>query len=450
MARTSKLPLLKVDGGGLLFERVPSNQQELEQAKVAAGGLVTGYGLIGYEAVGVGGRDLAGGLDFLKTQAGRAKFAWLSANLVEPVNDRPIFTPFISRKLGNTSVAIIGITSGQVPGIELPAGVATIKPWAAALAPLVGELARSHDFLILLTDLPAAECGNVVRQFPTINLIINAGGDAYNQTPRILAPSTLLAATGRQGKYVGGLEVTWSRGGRWGEEESRFRALRDKEAELQRSSTQLAEIDSHPEQESQAGNLRRRQTSLQEEANGLRGELAGVPIAFFTNTFTAMAASIGEEPKTAEIVAQVRERIGERGRKNAVLSGGSDSALPEFTGWRTCGGCHPKAAARWQSTRHSAAYTTLEKKNRQFNVNCLICHVTGGEMVSTDRLAALPPELHGVGCEVCHGPGRRHAEGREKSRPRRVPETLCRNCHVPEHDGNFDYARKVEMIRCDR
>lgn len=450
MARTSKLPLLKVDGGGLLFERVPSNQQELEQAKVAAGGLVTGYGLIGYAAIGVGGRDLAGGLDFLKTQAGRAKFAWLSANLVEPVNGRPIFTPFISRKLGDAKVAIIGITSDQLPGLELPAGTATIKPWASILAPLVAELARSHDFLILLTDLSPAECGNVSRQFPAINLIINAGGDAYNQPPRTLGPTTLLAATGRQGKYVGTLEITWNQGGRWGEEEGRFRALRDKEAELQRTSAQLAEIGSHPEQESQAGNLRRRQIVLQEEAGVLRASLKGVPIAFFTNTFTAMTASIGEEPKAAEIVAQVRERIGERGRKNAAGPVGSDSALPEFTGWRICGGCHPQAAARWQSTRHSAAYTTLEKKNRQFNVNCLICHVTGGEMVSTDRLAALPAELQGVGCEVCHGPGRRHAEGKDKTRPRRVPETLCRNCHAPEHDGNFDYGRKLEMIRCDR
>ncbi len=451
MTRTSKLPVLKIDGGGLLFSRFQLNPGELEQAKVAAGGLVTGYNLIGYEAVGVSGLDLAGGVDFLKTQAGRAKFAWLSANLVEPASGRPLFTPYISRKLGDTRVAIIGITSDQIPGLELPAGTATIKPWAAALAPLVTELTRNHDFLILLTDLPPAECGAVARQFPAINLIINAGGDAYNQPPRTLGPTTLLAATGRQGKYVGALEVTWSRGGRWGEEESRFLALRDKEAELQRTNTQLAEIGSHPDQESQSGNLRRRQTSLQEEADGLRARLAGVTIAFFTNTFTAMAAKVGEEPKVAGIVAQVREQIGERGRKNAAATTGAvSSPLPDFTGFPACAACHPKAAARWQSSKHAGAYATLAKTNRQFNVNCLICHVTGGEMVSTDRLAALPAELQGVGCEVCHGPGRRHAEGKEKSRPRRVPETLCRNCHVQEHDGNFEYARKVEMIRCDR
>lgn len=451
MGRSSQLPILRVDGGGLLFERSPANQRELEQAKMAAEGLVAGYNLIGYEAVGVGGRDLAGGLDFLKSQAGRAKFAWLSANLLDPASGKPLFTPFISRKLGDTRVAVLGITSDQLPGLELPAGAATIKPWPAILPGLVAELAKSHDFLVLLTDLSATECGNLARQFPALNLIINAGGDVYNQSPRPLGPATLLAATGRQGKYVGALAITWSRGGRWGEGQSQFAALRDKEAELQRTDRQLIEVGSHPEQASQAGNLRRRQSSLQEEVDGLRAALTGVPIAFFTNTFTAMAATVGEEPKVAAIVAQVRERIGERGRKTAVTTdGGAPSPLPDFSGWRTCASCHPQAAARWQGTKHSGAYATLEKKNRQFNVNCLICHVTGGESVSTDRLAALPPELQGVGCEVCHGPGRRHAEGQEKSRPRRVPETLCRNCHVPEHDGNFDFARDVEMIRCDR
>ena len=449
MTRDSKLPLLMVDGGGLLFERVPPSPRELEQARVAAEGLVAGYNQIGYAAVGVAGRDLAGGLDFLKAQADRAKFAWLSANLVEPGSDKPLFTPYLSRKLGETRLAIIGLTSEQADPALLQG--ASIKPWGETLARLVPELARNHDFLVLLTDLPPTVCGTLAQQYPAINLIINAFGEAYNQPPRALTPSTLLAATGRQGKYVGGLEITWSRGGRWGEGESRFLALRDKEAELQRTSRLLAEVAKQPGQESQSGNLRRRQGLLQEEIDELSSGLAGVPAAFFASTFTAMAATVGEEPQVAALVAQVRERIGERGRKHAQAAGEAGaSALPEFTGWRACAPCHPQAAARWQSTGHSAAYLTLEKKNRQFDVNCLICHVTGGEVVPTDRMAVLPPEFHGVGCEVCHGPGRRHAEGKEKNRPRRVAVTLCQGCHAPEHDGDFDYGRDVERIRCDR
>lgn len=451
MVRSSKLPVLKVDGGGLLFERPQFGPSELGQAKISAEGLVAGYNLIGYEAVGVGGLDLAGGLDFLKNMAGRAKFAWLSANLVEPGSGKPLFTPFITRKLGDTRVAIIGITSDQGQAAGIPGAAATIKPWATTLAALVPELARSHDFLVLLTDLPPTACGNLARQFPAVNLIINAGGDAHNQPPRTLAATTLLASAARQGKYVGALEVTWSRGGRWGEGKNRFQALRDKETELQRTSDQLAEVGSRPELASQAGNLQRRQVLLQEEIAELHATLKGVEVAFFTNSFPAMDAMVGEEPGVAAIVAQVRERIGERGRKKAMAASGiGPSPLPDFTGWQVCGGCHPQATARWQSTSHAGAYATLEKQNRQFNVDCLLCHVTGGEAVSTEQLATLPPELRGVGCEVCHGPGRRHAEGQEKTRPRRVPENLCRNCHVPEHDGDFVYLRDVEKIRCDR
>ncbi|NTV13535.1 MAG: hypothetical protein HGA96_06345 [Desulfobulbaceae bacterium] len=450
MTRSSNLPTLKVDGGALLFERPQPNPRELEQAKLAGEGLVAAYNQMGYDAVGVTRLDLLGGLDFLKSLAGRAKFAWLSANLVEPGSGKPLFTPFISRKLGDTKVAIIGITSDQLYAPGLPNGPALIiKPWAEALTPLLAELGRSHDFLILLTDLPPTVCGTVARQFPALNLIINASGDTANQPPRTLGPTTLLTATGRQGKYTGALEIAWSPGGRWGEGESQSLALRDKLAELQRTTGQLTEIAGRPEQESQAGNLQRRQLLLQQEIAGLRTALTGVPVAFFSSTFQAMNAAMGEEPGVAAIVAQVKERIADQGRKEAAATGVS-SPLPDFSGWQVCGSCHPKAAARWQGTKHAGAYLTLEKKKRQFSADCLLCHVTGGEVASTDRLATLPPELRGVGCEVCHGPGRRHAEGQEKSRPRRVPETLCRNCHVPEHDGHFDYVRKLEMIRCDR
>lgn len=395
------------------------------------------------------GADLAGGLDFLLAQAGRAKFAWLSANLVEPASGHPLFTPFLSRQVGETRVAVIGITGELPPGITLPAGQAALRPWAESLAPLVAELERSHDFLVLLTDLPPTVCGAVARRFPAVNLIINAAGDTYNQPPRTLAPTTLLAATGRQGKYVGALEVTWSRGGRWGEGQDRYLALRDKLEELQRTSARLAELGGRPEQESQSGNLRRRQALLQEEIDEMRRGLAGVAVAFFANSFQPMSAAVGEEARTTAIVARVREKIAALGRKNAAASLGP-VVLPGFAGWRACGGCHPAATARWESTGHAGAYATLEKKNRQFNGACLPCHVTGSEYVGADRIAFLPPELQGVGCEVCHGPGQAHAGKREKVRSRRVPANLCQGCHLPEHDGDFDYARDLEKIRCDR
>jgi len=409
---------------------------------------VTAYNLMGFDAVGVARLDLAGGLDFLKSLAKGAKFAWLSANLLDQKSGRPLFTPAISRKVGETRVAIIGITSDQTPEDGLATGL-TIKPWAEALTPLVAELSRNHDFLLLLTDLPPAVCGTVARQFPALNLIVNAGGETMNQPPHTLAPTSLLAATGRQGKYAGALEIAWSPGGHWGEGEKQTLALREKLGDLQRTSEQLQAIAKLPGQESQTGNLERRQALLQQEIAELRTALAGVPVAFFSNSFQAMDATVGEEPGVAAIVSQIKGRIAEQGRIEAAAKG-ADSPLPDFVGWRVCASCHPKAATNWQSSRHAGAYATLERKNKQFTVDCLLCHVTGGEVASTDRLASLPKELQGVGCEVCHGPGRKHADGQEKNRPRKVPENLCRNCHVPEHDGHFDYARNLQLIRCDR
>jgi len=53
-----------------------------------------------------------------------------------------------------------------------------------------------------------------------------------------------------------------------------------------------------------------------------------------------------------------------------------------------------------------------------------------------------------VGCEACHGPGKRHAENPKEFAPRRPDESTCLQCHTPEHDTNFVYEEKVGIIRC--
>jgi 2',3'-cyclic-nucleotide 2'-phosphodiesterase (5'-nucleotidase family) len=86
IAGEKNLPLLKVDGGGLLFDRLPPAAHELEQKKIAAAGIIKAYNRIGYAAVGVASLDLAGGVDFLRELEKKSRFAWLSANLIDREN----------------------------------------------------------------------------------------------------------------------------------------------------------------------------------------------------------------------------------------------------------------------------------------------------------------------------------------------------------------------------
>src|SRR5690606_29031718 len=48
-----------------------------------------------------------------------------------------------------------------------------------------------------------------------------------------------------------------------------------------------------------------------------------------------------------------------------------------FVGQASCAGCHPAAQAFWETTSHAKAYETLETANKQHDLSCISCHVTG-------------------------------------------------------------------------
>lgn len=90
----------------------------------------------------------------------------------------------------------------------------------------------------------------------------------------------------------------------------------------------------------------------------------------------------------------------------------------EFAGSATCMDCHTKAAEVFQNTPHAHATETLVKLDppRQFDPECLSCHVTGWNPQEYFPYESgffgedATPALVGNGCENCHGPGKAHAD----------------------------------------
>jgi len=88
----------------------------------------------------------------------------------------------------------------------------------------------------------------------------------------------------------------------------------------------------------------------------------------------------------------------------------------QFVGSQACGECHTKAYSIWKRTPHAHALETLVHLDppRQFDAECLSCHVTGWEpqrfspFASGYLSAEKTPQLAGNGCENCHGPGSAH------------------------------------------
>lgn len=102
-----------------------------------------------------------------------------------------------------------------------------------------------------------------------------------------------------------------------------------------------------------------------------------------------------------------------------------------YVGAQRCGECHDAALAFWNNTRHARAFFTLEKAGKQSDRACVACHVTGFEKPGGHR-SARAAGLEAVQCEICHGPGSRHAATESLAAIDRAPErALCRSCHQP-------------------
>ena len=123
---------------------------------------------------------------------------------------------------------------------------------------------------------------------------------------------------------------------------------------------------------------------------------------------------------------------------------------PAYEGGRTaCRRCHLREYRSWQRTPHANAYETLPEENRS-DPDCVKCHVTGYGDDSGFKSLEETPNLAGVTCEVCHGPGTVYKdEDTMKSRDASVAaglllpdEQTCLGCHnseSPNFPGEFNF-----------
>jgi mono/diheme cytochrome c family protein len=118
-----------------------------------------------------------------------------------------------------------------------------------------------------------------------------------------------------------------------------------------------------------------------------------------------------------------------------------------YVGVTACARCHKPALAMWKHTWHANAYGTLTAFSREFNLECVGCHVTGYNEPGGSTVTHVD-KLQGVQCEVCHGPGSRHvAEPTDERAIIAKPNAdRCLDCHHPPHVEQFDAVAKMKDI----
>ena len=133
--------------------------------------------------------------------------------------------------------------------------------------------------------------------------------------------------------------------------------------------------------------------------------------------------------------------------------------MGDFAASGACKDCHAQDFEVWKGSDHANAFESLrDELNSHFDPECVKCHVVGGfdkkrAFLNEERT----PKLMGVGCESCHGPGRKHVEaqksgeeGKEKV-PYKVPlnelQSLCEVCHTSDRNPDFSFDEMWKEIR---
>lgn len=117
----------------------------------------------------------------------------------------------------------------------------------------------------------------------------------------------------------------------------------------------------------------------------------------------------------------------------------------EYVGVSTCMTCHQDTHTTWQQTAHSRALQTLVNIGQGDNTYCLRCHTVGLGQPTGFVSAEETPQLGGVQCETCHGPGGGHVRVQTGGRLRQdesdiqinVAAEVCGQCHLGSHHPTY-------------
>ncbi len=144
----------------------------------------------------------------------------------------------------------------------------------------------------------------------------------------------------------------------------------------------------------------------------------------------------GSDPGVAKRMSEYYRRVNDHNK--VALQSRWPAPVPlggsGYVGQQACGFCHQDASRFWKSTQHAGAYETLSREFKEYNLDCVSCHVTGYERPGGSTVTHVD-KLKNVQCEACHGAGQLHAtSGGDTSLITLKPaESVCRGCHHSPH-----------------
>ena len=425
--------------GPLFFMNTELAAERQTQDSWKADALARALGVAGLRAWAPGANDWAAGSDTFQALASAAQASPLAANLratgVKPVR---------VLELGGNQVGVVGLSVPSYLG-KLPKGVSSLDSLSELRSAKAALDAQGVRLRVLLAAMPRGEALRLIDQVPGFQLLVV--GKAFDQgesndppTPPQVVGSTLVVEAPNHLQALGVVDL-FVKNDQFefadGSNTAQAAALESVRGRVRELSKRLAVADpsgqsSDPDLSARRGDLAR----LKAEQQQLEAPSVPAQGSFFQYRLVDVREALGSSATVHGLIDGYYLRVNEHNREvfKDKLPPPAAPGQSHYVGVEVCSSCHKSERAFWDKTQHAGAYATLSTAHKEFNLDCVSCHVTGYDKPGGSTVVHVE-QLSNVQCEVCHGPGSRHAEAPKASGLISLPEHgLCAGtCHHPPH-----------------
>ena len=210
--RENRKDVLVLDAGDLLFKKFshPVPENELKGVTEEAYLIIESFNVMGYDALGIGDDDLSLGKEFLMGISKKAKFPFLSSNLMDEESGKLLFQSYLVKEINGLRVGIFSLLSPDVflgPTDIRRKGLIIRNPIETAQS-MIKELQPKTDLLILLSHLSYPKDVELAQTVPGVHFIIGSHTGTNLIYPPLIK-NTYILETAPKGMYVGRLELNF-------------------------------------------------------------------------------------------------------------------------------------------------------------------------------------------------------------------------------------------------
>ncbi|MDB4994872.1 MAG: Cytochrome c family protein [Myxococcaceae bacterium] len=420
---------------------------------------------LGVLAVAPGKNDWAAGPKAMTEIGSESGGAFLAGNVTSA--GQPL-AGHVVREINGVKVGVVGVSAPDRAEGGAPEGVTASPAIEAVKAHVADAKKEGAKVVVVLAAVGRGEAKRIADMVPDVTAIVvgspGGSGDANTEAPppeRI--GNVLIAETGNHLTTVAVLDLyvrdngfafadaTGLELGRKRTELSRrIDELRGRIAQWESQGSIVDGGNAPPPISKEDLDARKADVAkLEAERAALDARPPPAKGSFFRYTIQEVRDALGKDKGVTDKMLAYYKEVNEHNKVEFAsrVPRPAPAGAPSYVGVDACVTCHLDPGEVWEKTAHAHAYATLSKQFKEYNLDCVGCHVTGYDLPGGSTVTHVA-KLENVGCEVCHGPGSKHAASPKKvAIPIAKPQPdACLACHHPPHVHTFDAKQKMQEI----